>query len=183
MTAPARRTAAPQLETERLLLCPFTTADVDDLLRIYSDPLVMRYISRGVRTREETIAALADQIEHWRQRGFGMWGLREKQGGAFIGRCGLRVLERTDEVEVGYTLAREAWGKGYATEAARRALAFGFEDVGLERIVAVAQPANTGSRHVMEKLGMRFVKDAYFYDSIVVYYAIDRATFDRQSRA
>jgi RimJ/RimL family protein N-acetyltransferase len=180
VTAPPRFSAAPPLETERLRLCPFMPADADDLFRVYSDPLVMRYISRGVRSREETITALADQIEHWRQHGFGMWALREKRSDDFIGRCGLRVLDRTQEVEVGYTLARSAWGKGYATEAARQALSFGFEEAGLERIVAVAQPENVASRHVMEKLGMRFEKDAYFYDSIVVYYAIDRETFARR---
>lgn len=177
MSTTPRFTSAPELETERLRLSGFTPDDIDDLLQIYGDPLVMRYISRGVRTREETAAALADQIQHWRRHGVGMWAVREKTGRGLIGRCGLHMLDRTEEVEVGYTLTRSAWGKGYATEAARQSLRFGFEDVGLERIVAVAQPANTASRRVMEKIGMHFEKDAYFYDSIVVYYAITRDEF------
>ena len=181
MSATPRFLAAPELETGRLRLSGFTLDDIDDLLQIYGDPLVMRYISRGVRTREETAAALADQIEHWRRHGVGMWAVREKTGGSLIGRCGLHMLDRTEEVEVGYTLAHSAWGKGYATEAARQALRFGFDDVGLERIVAVAQPANTASRRVMEKIGMHFEKDAYFYDSIVVYYAITCEEYSARS--
>ena len=80
-----------------------------------------------------------------------------------IGHCGLQRLEDGDEVEVGYYLGRSAWGQGYATEAARASLAYGFDECGLSSIVAVVRHENAASRHVLEKLGMRAERDGVFY--------------------
>ncbi len=145
-----------QTETARLRLRPFTPTDFDDLYGLYSDPEVMRYIGHGVRTREETEQGLARMVGHWSRVGPGMWAVHEKGSGLFVGRCGLQPLLDTSEVELGYTLHRAFWGRGYATEGSRAALRFGFETVGLTRIVAIARPENTGSRRVMEKVGMTY---------------------------
>src|SRR5271166_3840630 len=103
-----------QTETPRLLLRPFTPGDFDALYELYSDPEVMRYIGNGVKTREETAERLARMIGHWPKHGLGMWALHEKATGRFIGRCGLCPLADTTEIEVGYTLHREFWGRGLA---------------------------------------------------------------------
>jgi ribosomal-protein-alanine N-acetyltransferase len=96
----------------------------------------------------------------------------------FIGMGGFRSLFGTPEVV--YHLAKQHWGTGYATELARAALRFGFEDRGFERIVAIAKPQNTASIHVMEKLGMQFEKQARYYDIDVVQYQIRREDFSWQ---
>jgi RimJ/RimL family protein N-acetyltransferase len=168
-----------QTETARLLLRPFTTADFDDLYSLYSDPEVMRYIGAGVRTREETEQGMVRTADHWSRIGLGMWAVFEKDTGRFVGRCGLQPLAETPEIEVGYALHREFWGRGYATEGALAALRFGFETAGLNRIVAIARPENTGSRHVMEKAGMtyeRTVPSPYGIHE-VVWYGLARDRF------
>jgi RimJ/RimL family protein N-acetyltransferase len=94
-----------------------------------------------------------------------------------MGFCGLQFLDNTPEIEVGYRLARRFWGMGFATEAARESLRYGFEELGLDRIVAVVQPENIASCRVVEKIGLRYVKDARFYQTDVKYYAITREEY------
>jgi len=106
-----------------------------------------------------------------------MWAVVERATGELAGWCGLAHLEDTQEVEVGYGLARRAWGRGLATEAARASLRYGFESMGLARIVAVVNPANHASRHVVEKLGLRHVKVARHYGADLDYFEIGRAEF------
>src|SRR5262249_45212880 len=144
------------LETSRLWLRPITADDLDDLARLFGDPLVMRYLGTGnVRSREESSAALNDMIDHWARRGYGIWALCERHSGRFLGRCGLQFLDALGETELLYTLLRECWGRGYATEAATAALRFGLEQCGLERVVALALPEHTASLRVLAKIGMR----------------------------
>jgi ribosomal-protein-alanine N-acetyltransferase len=167
-----------ELETARLRLRPFREGDLEDLYRLYGDAEVMRYISDGrPRTREETVAALARMMGHWPQFGFGMWALFDRTDGRFIGRCGLQPLREGSEIELGYTLFKEFWGRGIATETARLALRHGFETSGLERIIAIAHPANGASRRVMEKVGLRYERTGPFKDQEVVWYALGRDEF------
>lgn len=161
-----------QTETTRLRLRPFTPADFDDLFGLYSDPEVMRYIGHGVRSREETEQGMARTAGHWSGVGLGMWAVFEKDTGKFVGRCGLQPLAETSEIEVGYALHREFWGRGYATEGALAALRFGFETAGLARIVAIARPENAGSRRVLEKVGMAYERtypSPYGLHEVVLY--------------
>jgi len=90
------------------------------------------------------------------ERAFCLWKLMPKEAGGLIGFCGLQPLPEAEEIEIGWWLARAWWRRGLATEAARAALRDGFERAGLRRIVAIAQPANTASIRIMQKLGMRF---------------------------
>jgi RimJ/RimL family protein N-acetyltransferase len=149
-----------RLETERLSLCPWEADDWLDFRAIAADPEVMRYIGDGTPWPLERSRQFVErQISLFGERGFCLWKLLPKAGGGLIGFCGLQPLQMeptTEEIEIGWWLARAWWGRGLATEAARVAMRDGFERADLRRIVAIAQPANTASVGVMRKLGMRF---------------------------
>lgn len=166
----------PILTTERLLIRPFTLADVDAYHRvIHSDPAVMRYLPGGVtKTRAETAAELQGYIDHGEQYGYGFEALIERATGAFVGDVGLDHLD--DQVAIGYTLGSAFWGKGYATEAARAVLAYSFDVLKFDTIIAVAQPENAASLRVLEHLGMSCAgtTDRY-YDTTMVVYRIARS--------
>ncbi|MCC6616596.1 MAG: GNAT family N-acetyltransferase [Anaerolineae bacterium] len=165
---------APTLTTERLLIRPFTLADVDDYQRVlHSDPAVMRYLPGGVtKPRNETAAELQGYIDHCALHGYGFEALIERATGAFVGDVGLDHLD--DQVAIGYTLGSAFWGKGYATEAARAVLAYGFDVLQLKAIVAIAQPENTASRRVLERLGMTYAGETdRYYDTIMAVYHIE----------
>jgi ribosomal-protein-alanine N-acetyltransferase len=171
-----------ETETARLRLRPFVPGDFEELFRLYSDPEVMRYIGQGVRTPEETEQGLNRGLGHWRDRGFGMWAAYDKASGKFVGRCGIQPLHDTGQVELGYALHQEFWGRGLATEASLAALRFGFHTIGLERIVAIARPENMASRHVMEKVGMTYERTGPSPYGLhdVVWYGLSRPDYERQ---
>ncbi|HUJ31765.1 MAG TPA: GNAT family N-acetyltransferase [Candidatus Acidoferrum sp.] len=164
------------LETQRLRLAPWQADDWLELKPIAQDPEVMRYISSGQPWPEERIREfVARQIACHGARSYCLWRLLLKDTGAMIGFCGLQPLDGTPEIEIGWWLDRAWWGQGLATEAAREAMKDGFERAALERIVAIAQPENRASIHVMEKLGMRFERETTHKGFPVVLYAIPRA--------
>jgi ribosomal-protein-alanine N-acetyltransferase len=166
----------PSIETDRLRLRMISAGDLDNLAAMFSDPEVIKYVGDGKPTdRAEAERALQSIINHWGTHGFGRWAVVDRNTGNFLGFGGLRSLFGMPEVV--YHLAKANWGKGYATELARAALRFGFEERGFDRIVAIAKPLNAASIHVMDKLGMRFEKDARYYDLDVVQYEITRDEF------
>ncbi len=145
------------LHTNRLILRRWQPADRDAFARLNADPRVMEFYP-SVLTRAESDAG-ADRIErHFEERGFGLWAVELPDVAPFIGFVGLQVprfaAHFTPCVEIGWRLDPEFWGRGYATEGARAALAFGFEILQLDEIVAMTVPANRRSRAVMERLGM-----------------------------
>jgi RimJ/RimL family protein N-acetyltransferase len=147
-----------ELRTERLLLREWRDADLAPFAAMNADPAVMALLP-GTLTREQS-DALAERIRvQFAQRGFGLWALEVPGVAPFAGFVGLSVpafeAHFTPAVEIGWRLAREHQGRGYASEAARAALAHGFERVGLDEIVSFTVPANTASRRVMEKIGLR----------------------------
>ena len=143
--------------TERLLATPLRAHDFDVLCELHRDPAVMATLG-GIRTDDVTRTYLTENLAHWDEHGFGLWIFRERATTAFVGRGGLRhvVLEGQSEVEVTYALAREAWGKGFATEIAIAAVDVAFRQLGLQDLVAFAIPENLASRRVMEKVGFRY---------------------------
>jgi ribosomal-protein-alanine N-acetyltransferase len=166
----------PSIETERLLLRMVRSEDLDDLAALFADGDVMRFIGDGQPAgRDEAERALDSIIKHWKAHGFGRWTVVAKNTHEFVGFGGLRSLFGTPELV--YHLAKQHWGGGFATEVGRAALRFGFEERGFESIVAIVKPGNAASLRVMEKLGMRFEKDARYYDLDVVQYRIDRHEF------
>ena len=151
-------TLPESIRTHRLLLRGWRDDDLVPFAELNSDPEVMRYLPALLDRRESD--AFATRIRaRLEQLGFGLWAVEIPEMASFIGYVGLSVPRFTAAftpcVEVGWRLARAHWGRGYATEAARAALTFGFERVGLDEIVSFTVPANVRSRRVMEKLGMR----------------------------
>lgn len=121
-------------------------------------------------------------FECWEKEKIGFCALFEKKTGKFAGWCGLWILQETGETEVGYAVAKEFWGKGYAAEAAKVFLDYGFKNLGLEQIVAVAYPKNFGSRRVMEKIGMKYAGTGNFYGKKLVLYTIKKDEFNRNRK-
>ncbi|GIF72433.1 GNAT family N-acetyltransferase [Asanoa siamensis] len=170
------------IETERLTLRGWRDADLDALAAINADPEVMRYILDGsVRDRQRTSQDLRAMIRGWDERGFGLFAVDVRETGAFVGWAGLAVPEFLPEVmpavEIGWRLAREAWGRGYATEAAAASLQFAFDDCALDRVISIRHVDNTRSARVMAKLGLAFESHTVVpdYDQPVAVHAITRS--------
>jgi len=147
-----------ELETERLLLRAWRDEDLAPFARMNADPRVMEFFPQTYDAAESA-EGLARIRAHFAAHGFGLWAVEVKGGAPFVGMVGLAVpsfqASFTPCVEVGWRLLPEHWRHGYATEAARGALEFGFGALGLREIVAMTTVANVRSRRVMEKLGMR----------------------------
>jgi [ribosomal protein S5]-alanine N-acetyltransferase len=144
-----------RLRTPRLTLRPFEPGDLDAIHGVYSDPEVMRWVGTGpVASRTMTARMLDGYAAHQRAHGFSFWAVLETATGTLIGDAG---LHRTvlGETELGYTLAQPAWGRGYATEAARAWLDAAFTRLDIDEVVALAEPPNRASLHVLEKAGLR----------------------------
>ena len=152
------------LETERLVLRQFTSTDADLLVELDGDPRVMRYITGGAPTPREEIEAdyLPAFLGYYKRfPGYGFWAVVEKSTGDFLGWFHYRPgpSDPPDQPELGYRLRCEAWGKGYATEGSRALIAKGFAEFGVQRVVAQTMAVNAASRRVMEKAGMRLVRN------------------------
>lgn len=154
-----------ELSTERLLLRRWLPEDLDPFARYSADPEAMRYFP-STHTREQSDALARELARPIEERGWGFWAVEVRKGPRFIGFVGLKEANFeahfTPAVEIGWRLGREHWGNGYATEAARAALDFGFSELDLEEIVAITVPANQRSRRVMERLGMTHDADGDF---------------------
>jgi RimJ/RimL family protein N-acetyltransferase len=150
-----------------------TAADFDDLFRMYRDERVMATLG-GVISEEETRRRLGLHLAHWAEHGFGWWVLRDAATGHFVGRGGLRhyVLEGRPEVELGYGLRPEFWGKGLATELARESVRVGFTVLDVPELVGFTLTDNRGSRRVMEKAGFRYERDIIHADLPHVLYRL-----------
>jgi RimJ/RimL family protein N-acetyltransferase len=147
---------APVLESGRLILRPLSPGDARDLHRISNEPDVRRYLWDVEPVGEATIRDLIDRSARmFSEEGVGLFGVRLRGSDNLLGFCGLVRLEGMEEPELGYELAPEAWGRGIATEAARTCLRYAFEETGLIRVIAGADPPNVASLRVIEKLGMQ----------------------------
>jgi RimJ/RimL family protein N-acetyltransferase len=142
------------IETERLRLRTFTPDDVDEMLGVYADAEVMRYIPGGVLDARATTRMLAAYASAQATRGFAVWGIVLKSTGRLIGDAGFNVFAETGEPELGYSLVRDAWGNGYASEAARGCLDAAFAHIGCERVVALVDVDNVLSQRVTARIGM-----------------------------
>jgi RimJ/RimL family protein N-acetyltransferase len=165
------------LETKRLLLRRFVSDDLDTLFALYSDPDVIAYIPDAPRTYEET----KEELE-WFMNGhpkfpeLGLWATIYTETGRFIGRCGLLpwTIEGQQEVEVAFALSKEYWGQGLATEVAQALVQYGFETLGLSRLICLIEPQNQASINVATKLGMKFEKEGQDEKGPFLLYAINK---------
>lgn len=150
----------PILETNRLILRGFSENDFEAYAEMCSDSEVMNYISTGkMLTKEESWRSLAFLIGRWHLKEYGMWAVEEKNSGNFVGRVGLFNLEGWPGVEVGWTLVKSAWGQGYATEAAKISVQWGFEHTNTKELISLIIPENLASIKVSERIGQSFSKE------------------------
>lgn len=149
---------AHELCTERLVLREWREQDLEPFAALNADPEVMRFMPK-LLSRDECAARIQSIREHFRDHGFGLWAVEVRGVTPFIGFVGLSIPRFEAPfmpcVEIGWRLAREAWGHGFATEAARAAVEFGFNELGLQEILSYTVPENVRSRRVMERLGMQ----------------------------
>ncbi|MGZ4768883.1 MAG: GNAT family N-acetyltransferase [Ilumatobacteraceae bacterium] len=150
------------LETERLALRWFSRDDLDLVVELDGDAEVMRYINDGLPV---DLAEVTENLDWWlthydRDGGYGFWAAIEKSTGRFLGWFHFRPGEGAGplEPELGYRLRRDAWGQGYASEGSRALIDKGFNELGVERVYAETMAVNVGSRRVMEKVGLRYVR-------------------------
>ncbi|MCD5991765.1 GNAT family N-acetyltransferase [Pseudomonas sp. CDFA 553] len=160
------------LETQRMILRQLSSADVPPMTQILINPEVMRYSVRGVLGESATAEFIDWSLQSYAHHGFGPWAVVEKASGVLMGFCALNreSVDGVEEVEIGYRLAPQFWGRGLATEIVRATLGYGFEHLGLRSIIAIVQPANVASVRVIQKVGFNaFVYSQYHRLGVKIY--------------
>ena len=156
----------PEIETDRLRLRALRADDFEPYAAMMADPDVTRYLADGQPlNRADAWRQLAMILGHWELRGFGLWAVEEKATGDLLGRIGCYDPEGWPAFEIGYTLARHAWGKGYASEGAAAALEYARTVLGKRDITSVIKTGNEGSVRVATKLGATLRETVPFYES------------------
>lgn len=163
-------------ETPRLFVRKCTIEDVDGLQKILGDPEVMRFSLKGPLDREGIADYLKGMLSHYEKFGFGLWVLISKEKGELIGLAGLinQTLDDCECTELIYRVAKDYWGSGIATEAARAIKEFAFIKLGLDRLVSIIEPENSRSKKVAEKIGMSLLKKTRFHEFEVEVYDVGR---------
>ena len=168
----------PRLETPRLILRALDPGDFEAFAAMMADPDVARYLTLDGKPQDRADAwrSFAFIAGHWQMRGFGMWAVEEKTTGRFVGRIGPNYPEGWPDREIGWTIAREFWGKGYASEAARAAMDYAFDTLGWRRAISLIHPDNARSVAVAQRLGERRLPETFAYKHFtLLIYAKDRA--------
>jgi RimJ/RimL family protein N-acetyltransferase len=168
-----------QLETDRLLLRQWRLDDFEPYAELCADPEVMRYLGPKTLTRSECWRQMAFLIGHWQLLGYGHFAVAEKATGKFVGRIGFLNPEGWPGFEIGWTLGRDSWGKGYATEGARRALEYAFDELDRDHVISLIHPDNKASMRVAERLGEKREGTAEIVGIEVIVFGIDRADYVR----
>jgi len=162
------------LETERLIMRPFAETDLDTYAEMCADPEVMRFLGGKTWTRMETWRHIATTLGHWQLRGYGPWAVVRRDTDELVGRVGFLNPEGWPGFELGWTLARPAWGNGFATEAARRALDYAFTELDRDHVISLIHPENKASLAVAHRLGEKYERDTEVMDQQVGVFGIDR---------
>ena len=168
------------IETERLLLRKITLADTENMFRLHSDPEVQKYTGEPVvESIAEMEEAIRTRMTDYDRYGYGRWATVLKDGMHFVGWAGLAYLPEFDEIDLGYRFLPEFWGSGLATEASQAILTYGFEQLALKKIIAIALKEHQASIRVMQKVGMEFDKFAPYEPGSedAVWYWCDRELF------
>ena len=156
----------------------FRPDDLDAYAAMCADADVMRYLGDGKPlARPDAWRQIAMILGHWQLRGYGLFALEEKATGTLIGRAGIFEPEGWPGFEVGWMLRRQSWGKGYATEAARRVLRYAFTEMDREHVISLIRQANAPSIRVAERLGERLEGRAVIFGQEALVYGIDRAAW------
>ena len=155
----------PTIETERLLLRPLCEDDAEEISRIYSEPDVTEFIQEHSISPQEARQKICAHVEeHWKKFDYGMFATFSRESRKLVGRCGFlhQELEGEELCEVAYLIAREYWGRGFATEAVRALIRYGFEVLEMDLLVSLINRKNTRSIRVAEKTGMTLMKEYSF---------------------
>ncbi|GGH18990.1 N-acetyltransferase [Sphingobacterium alkalisoli] len=176
-------------ETERLILREIVPTDIDGMFELDSDPEVHKYLGNNPIKDKGQVAAIIDFIrKQYFEHGIGRWAVIEKQKNEFMGWAGLKyITEETnghrDYYDLGYRLIRRYWGKGFATEAAIASLDYGFKELGLDEMYAIADCQNNGSNKILTKVGFAFI-EVFDLDAVNCnWYRIDKQSYDFESLA
>ncbi len=166
-------------ETERLLLREMLPEDYDDLFSLNSDHEVMRYVGDGsVRSRAQMMEELERLLAYYfRKPGLGIWVTALKDSYQFIGTSGLVYYNNTFDIELSFRFLKEYWNKGYATETSLALLKYGFEKLGLQKIVCSSDIDNKASIRIMEKIGLRLIENRLVHGRIHACYEIKRMQY------
>jgi RimJ/RimL family protein N-acetyltransferase len=163
----------PRVETSRLVLRGWQASDFEAHAAMCADPEVMRYVGE-LLDRQQSWRQMAMHSGHWALRGCGNWAVERRSDGVLLGRVGLWNPEGWPGLEVGWMLARHAWGNGYATEAGRAAMDWAWEVLDTPQLISVIHPQNAGSIRVAERLGLRRLREGTIGDERVVIFGIER---------
>ncbi len=152
-------------QTERLVAERLRADHLGELTAMHNDPRVMATLG-GVRTEEQSRRFHEESLDQWDRDGHGLWMLRDRSDGRFVGRGGIRhvTLDGVDEVEIAYALMAEYWGRGLATEMATKFLELAWGHLGMSQLVCFTMTTNLRSRRVMEKVGFRYERDMIHHD-------------------
>ncbi len=165
------------IETTHLLLRAWQPEDAPGLHMILQEDGLLQYFPNpNPPPRAKADEYIAHQLEHWQQYGYGHWAVVTRGDNQVVGWNGLEYLPELGETEVAYLLSKRVWGRGYATEAARAAVGFGF-DTGLPAIIGLVHPQNTASIRVLEKCGMVFGDRLTLWGLDMSRYRVDRAAY------
>lgn len=168
------------LETDRLILRRLTADDLGELVTIQADPDLERFLGRF---DEAGMASWLGEVDaSWAERGYGRLGLVERDTGRLVGRSGIMFVEQFAAPELGWTLRREAWGHGYATEAARACLQWGFSALGMTRIISLIERTNERSLEVAKRLGMTPGEHATWLERPMIVHAMTRGAWEAGPR-
>src|SRR5262249_46824354 len=175
---------AYQIDTSRLSLYPITTADLAELHGVWTDTEVRKYIWDGVAiTREEAERIIAQSIEYFGKRRYGLWAIRRAMAppgqDRIIGFCGFWYFRDPPELELIYGLLPTYWGSGLAAEAASAIIKYGFEELSFESIVGSTDAANARSARVMERAGMNLIRRATIGGPDTIFYEISLSEFEQ----
>jgi len=166
--------AVPRLQTRRTVMREWRASDLDAFAAMSADPQVQRFMG-GVEDRAQAWRSMALHTGHWLLRGYGCWVVERQDDGVVLGRVGLWEPEGWPGLEVGWKLARHAWGQGFAQEAAHAAMQWAWTVLGATRLISLIDPENTASARVAQRLGMRPDGEHTLFGIVVTVYAIDRA--------
>src|SRR5262245_14983391 len=164
------------LESERLVFRMFRESDLDVYAETLGDPEVMRYLGANPMTRAEAWRHMAMILGHWQLRGFGLWAVEERGSGQLVGRVGCWRPEGWPGLEIGWTLRRAYWGRGYATEAGALALNYAYTRLDQAHVISLIHPQNAASVRVARRLGMSHEGQTQLMGNEVLIYGIERGS-------
>ena len=170
----------PTLETERLRLRAFRKGDLEEYAALNADPEVLRYLNgAGAEPwdRGRSWRHMAFLMGHWQLGGAGMWAVEHRETGAFVGTIGFAAPDGWPGFELAWTLARRWWGQGYATEGARKALAYAFTALEKDRVISLIHPENRASVRVAERIGETLKGRIRHLGREMLCYGLDRETY------